>query len=51
MVRVYNDILYGIDNGGYVILLLLDLSAVFDTVDHAMLLSRLSNKPMKYETY
>ena len=51
MVRVYNDILYGIDNGGNVILLLLDLSAAFDTVDYAILLSRLSNKPMKYETY
>ena len=41
LVRVRNDILCGIDDGGYVVLLLLDLSASFDTVDHTILLNRL----------
>ena len=39
--RVQNDILCAIDNNESVILILLDLSAAFDTVDHSMLLSRL----------
>ena len=43
-VRVQNDILRAIDNGDCVILLLLDLSAAFDTVDHNILLSRLGNR-------
>jgi hypothetical protein len=42
LVRVQNDILCGIDDGGYVVLLLLDLSAAFDTVDHTILLTCLS---------
>jgi len=42
LLRVQNDILRAIDNGGCVMLLLLDLSAAFDTVDHSILLSRLS---------
>ena len=37
LVRVHNDILCDIDDGGYVVLLLLDLSAAFDTVDHTIL--------------
>ena len=44
LVRVHNGILRAIDNGGCVILLLLDLSAGFDTVDHAILLSRLRDR-------
>ena len=43
LVRVLNDILCAIDNDHSVILLLLDLSAAFDTVDHSSLLSRLSD--------
>ena len=43
LLRVQNDILRGIDIGGCVMLLLLDLSAAFYTVDHSILLSRLSN--------
>lgn len=34
LVRVQNDILTGVDKNNSVILLLLDLSAAFDTVDH-----------------
>jgi len=41
LVRVQNDILRSIDDHGCVILLLLDLSAAFDTVDHRLLLLRL----------
>ena len=37
LVRVHNDILTAIDNNNTVILLLLDLSAAFDTVDHSIL--------------
>lgn len=41
LVRFQNDMLCAIDNNESVILLLLDLSAAFDTVDHSILLSRL----------
>ena len=44
LVRFNNDILTAIDNNNTVILLLLDLSAAFDTVDHSILLSRLSSR-------
>ena len=38
---MHNDILRSIDNGGGVILVLLDMSAAFDTVNHKLLLSRM----------
>jgi hypothetical protein len=41
LVRVDNNILCGIHHGGYVVLLLLDLSTAFDTVDHTILLNLL----------
>ena len=44
LVRVHNDILTAIDNRRTVILLLLDLPAAFDTVDHDILLSRLHER-------
>ena len=42
LVKVYNEIVSAIDNQSYVILLLLDMSAAFDTVGHKILLQRLS---------
>ena len=44
LLRVHNDILCSLDQNKSVILLLLDLSAAFDTVDHAILISRLSSR-------
>ena len=42
LVRVQNDLLMALDSGCSVILLMLDLSAAFDTVDHSIMLHRLS---------
>ena len=42
LIRVYNDIAMSSDNQKSVVLVLLDLSAAFDTVIHSLLLSRLS---------
>ena len=39
LVRVHNDVMRAIDNRECVILLLLDLSAAFDTVAHEILLN------------
>lgn len=39
LVRVHNDFLRGIDEGGCVVLLLLDFFAAFNTVDHDILLT------------
>ena len=44
LVRVQNDILCAIDNNESAILLLLDSSAAFDTVDHSLRLSRLLDR-------
>ena len=41
VLRVLSDLLEAVDNGDYAALVLLDLSAAFDTVDHAILLKRL----------
>ena len=44
LVRIVNDILIATDKNSATILLLLDLSAAFDTVDHIKLLSVLRNE-------
>ena len=43
LTRVQNDLLVSIDSNGGAILVLLDLSAAFDTIDHSILLERLHN--------
>jgi hypothetical protein len=44
LLRVHNDILHAIDNQQGVILVLLDLSAAFDTISHNILLHRLEHR-------
>ena len=44
LIRVHNDIAINLDQKRSVILMLLDLSAAFDTVDRCILLSRLSHR-------
>ena len=44
LVRVQNDILRSVDDNCCVILLLLDMSAAFDTVDQSILLKRLQSR-------
>ena len=43
LVKVQNDIRNAIDNHQVTIMLLLDLSAAFDTVNHSILINRLEN--------
>ena len=43
LVKVQNDILTSIDQHGIVILVMLDLSAAFDTIHHDILFSKMEN--------
>ena len=42
--KVHNDIMLSLDKGKNMILILLDLSAAFDTVNHTFLLARLDKR-------
>ncbi len=43
LLKMFNDILLAVDSGKNTVLLLLDLTAAFDTVDHNILLCRLEH--------
>ena len=44
LLRVYNDLLQAVDHHQDAVLILLDFSAAFDTIDHQMLLQRLRHR-------
>ena len=44
LLRVHNDIVLALDKGETVLLILLDLSAAFDTVNHSLLFSRFQQR-------
>ena len=44
LLKVKQDICHSLDQGYVVILLLLDMSSTFDTVNHSLLLQRLENE-------
>ena len=44
LLKVKNDLLCSLDNNKAVLMVLLDMSAAFDTVDHDILLDRLESK-------
>ena len=44
MLKVHNDLLRAVDNNKEIVLVLLDLSAAFDTIDHKLLLKRFADR-------
>ena len=44
LIRVQNDLLQSMDRGNEAVLVLLDLTSAFDTVDHSILLTRLMER-------
>ena len=44
LLRVYNDMLLAVDKGKEVVLILLDYSAAFDTINHDVFLTRLAER-------
>lgn len=44
MLKIFNDVLLQLDRGAEVALVMLDLSAAFDTIDHDLLLQRLQSR-------
>ena len=44
LLRVYNDLLLAVDRGEEAVLVLLDYSAAFDTINHNLLFGRLINR-------
>ena len=44
MLEILNDIVLALDSGKGIILVLLDLSAAFNTIDHNILMSRLQTR-------
>ena len=43
LLRVHNDVFTNMDNHSATVLVLLDLSAAFDTIDHSVLFDRMEN--------
>ena len=44
LIKVSNDIIQALDKGSAVVLVMLDLSAAFDTIDHSTLLKRMEHE-------
>ena len=44
LIKVSSDVMMASDSGRYTVLVLLDLTSAFDTVDHSILINRLHNE-------